>query len=123
MSNARPAADPAAGRARAAGNAVAALSLSSQEAGAGGAVISRKEWLVERRAAAAAATAAPPAAAAAPAAATGAVSVGPQHQSVLRTSPGGRLPSVRSMRARCSTSSCVLKVGVGVRVRVGVRAP
>jgi hypothetical protein len=34
-----------------------------------------------------------------------------------RTSPGGRLPSVRSMRARCSTSSCVLKVGVGVGVR------
>ena len=94
MSNARPAADPAAGRARAAGNAVAALSLSSQEAGAGGAVISRKEWLVERRAAAAAATAAPPAAAAAPAAATGAVSVGPQHQSVLRTSPGGSSSAV-----------------------------
>ena len=46
-----------------------------------------------------------------------------------RTSPGGRLPSVRSMRARCSTSSCVLKVGVRVRVggrvgvRVGVRVP
>ena len=43
MSDARPAADPAAGRARAAGNAVAALSLSAQEAGAAGAVISRKE--------------------------------------------------------------------------------
>ena len=88
MSDARPAADPAAGRARAAGNAVAALSLSAQEAGAAGAVISRKEWLVERRAAAAAA----PAAAAAAAAAAGAVSS--QHQPVLRTSPGGSSSAV-----------------------------
>jgi len=98
MSAPRPAADPAAARARAAGSALAALSLSSQDTGAPGAVISRKEWLAERKAAAAAAAATAATTAAAPsapspttataAAAAGAVSVGSQHQSVLRAVAG-----------------------------------